>query len=153
MDHAVDLEEVLKEIAYFRGTTYYTLSFCNKPNANPLCPQSNFSYYANLVRSDCVSTMKNCSYGDFKFDCCEYFLPIETDVGRCYVLNSIQTELVLFYTHFHNLLKGNAKYILFILYRITIRYFYKNQFYVAVLESYLLRSMMRDYFICISPLA
>ncbi|XP_077290852.1 sodium channel protein Nach-like [Arctopsyche grandis] len=88
--HEVELEEVLKELAYFRGLTFYTLQYCNKKDADPLCPMNNFSFYANLVRSNCRQSIANCKYNDKKFDCCTYFHEIETDVGRCYIINSVQ---------------------------------------------------------------
>ncbi|XP_026327649.1 sodium channel protein Nach-like [Hyposmocoma kahamanoa] len=91
-DHLLDLEDALKDIAYFRGVTYTLVELCHLTNnPDPQCPMSNFSYYANLIRSDCHHILKNCSYNDKAFDCCEYFLPLDTDMGKCYAINSIQT--------------------------------------------------------------
>lgn len=92
-DHLLDLEDVLKDIAYFQGVAYSLIEVCYMSKAhNPLCPLSNYSYYAQLVRSSCPEILKNCSYNDKEFDCCEYFQPIETDLGPCYIINSIQTK-------------------------------------------------------------
>nr|XP_049694331.1 uncharacterized protein LOC110374779 [Helicoverpa armigera] len=94
--HLLDLEDALKEIVYFRGVTYVLVGTCYKnPDPDPLCPQSNYTYYANLVRSDCTKIIKNCTYNDEEFPCCEYFQPIETDIGPCFILNSIQTKRIL----------------------------------------------------------
>ncbi|KAH9644843.1 hypothetical protein HF086_007931 [Spodoptera exigua] len=94
--HLLDLEDALKEIAYFRGVAYVLVSTCfTNPDPDPLCPTSNYSYYANLIRRDCNKILKNCSYNNKEFSCCEYFQPIETDVGPCYILNSIQTNRIL----------------------------------------------------------
>lgn len=91
--HLLDLEDALKEIAYFRGVSYVLVSTCFlKPNPDPLCPTSNYSYYAKLVRSDCTKILKNCTYNNEEFPCCEHFRPIETDMGPCFILNSIQTK-------------------------------------------------------------
>lgn len=44
------MEEVLKEIAFFKGITYYTSEFCNVESQKlPDCVQNNLTYYANLV--------------------------------------------------------------------------------------------------------
>ncbi|XP_045448047.1 sodium channel protein Nach-like isoform X1 [Melitaea cinxia] len=59
---------------------------------DPHCPISNYSYYAQLIRSSCPEILKNCSYNNEVFNCCEYFQTIETDVGICYIINSIQTK-------------------------------------------------------------
>lgn len=48
-EHDFNMEEVLKEIAYFKGITYYTSEFCNLENPLPECFKSNLTYYANLV--------------------------------------------------------------------------------------------------------
>ncbi|XP_061383814.1 sodium channel protein Nach-like [Danaus plexippus] len=92
-NHLWDLEDVLKDIAYFRGIAYRLVEVCYLPKKiDPLCPLANYSYYASLVRSSCQQLVKNCSYNDIQFDCCEYFQPIATDVGTCYIINSIQTK-------------------------------------------------------------
>lgn len=58
----------------------------------PNCPLSNFSYYAGLVRSDCNGTLDMCEFNNEKFRCCDFFLPLKTEMGTCYSLNSIQAE-------------------------------------------------------------
>ncbi|KAF9418788.1 hypothetical protein HW555_004455 [Spodoptera exigua] len=111
--HLLDLEDALKEIAYFRGVAYVLVSTCfTNPDPDPLCPTSNYSYYANLIRRDCNKILKNCSYNNKEFSCCEYFQPIETDVGPCYILNSIQTKNPRPYPMVNNLqnLKGVLKF-------------------------------------------
>ncbi|XP_048478510.1 sodium channel protein Nach [Plutella xylostella] len=92
VDHPADLDDVLLEIAYFRGTLFRTIHYCLKGGLNPLCPVGNYSSYANLVRSSCQNSLSNCSYNNEPFDCCEYFQSIHTDLGTCYIFNSIQTK-------------------------------------------------------------
>lgn len=95
----MDLEDALKEIVYFRGVAYVLIGTCYlNPDPDPLCPKSNYTYYASLVRSECTKIIKNCTYNDEDFPCCEYFQPIETDIGPCFILNSIQTKYVLHVT-------------------------------------------------------
>ncbi|CAK1551059.1 unnamed protein product [Leptosia nina] len=92
-DHLLDLEDVLKDIVYFRGSAYSFSGVCTQTRTpDPQCPVSNFTHYVNLVRSSCQEMMRNCSFGKRQFDCCEYFVPIETDMGTCFALNSLQVE-------------------------------------------------------------
>ncbi|XP_041979463.1 sodium channel protein Nach [Aricia agestis] len=91
--HLLDLEDVLKDIAYFRGVAYSLIDVCYlSKNPDHLCPLSNYSYYTELVRSPCPKLIRNCSYNNIVFECCDYFQPIKTDLGTCYIINSIQTE-------------------------------------------------------------
>ncbi|KAJ8722053.1 hypothetical protein PYW08_004455 [Mythimna loreyi] len=111
--HLLDLEDALKEIAYFRGVSYVLIGTCHlNPDPDPLCPTSNYSYYASLVRSDCSKIIKNCSYNDEEFSCCDYFQPIDTDIGQCFILNSVQTKKPNPYPMVNNLknLRGVIKY-------------------------------------------
>ncbi|CAG4956011.1 unnamed protein product [Colias eurytheme] len=92
-DHLIDLEDALRDIAYFRGFAYRLVDVCYATkNPDSQCPTSNYSYYADLVRSPCSQLLQNCSYNGNAFDCCEYFLPLQTDIGMCYTINSIQVE-------------------------------------------------------------
>lgn len=83
---------------YFRGLSYYTIQLCGngKPNSdklatpNPNCLSGNFNYFTDMVRSRCEETFRACSWNDRPFDCCSYFLPLETELGRCYAINSRQ---------------------------------------------------------------
>ncbi|CAG9786712.1 unnamed protein product [Diatraea saccharalis] len=89
-EHDFNMEEVLKEIAFFKGITYYTSEFCGLENPLPECFSNNLSYYANLVRSSCEDTLRNCSWNDAPFRCCDYFRPMETEIGVCLAINTIQ---------------------------------------------------------------
>ncbi|XP_077294885.1 sodium channel protein Nach-like [Arctopsyche grandis] len=89
-EHDFNLEEVLKEIAFYKGVSYYLYQFCATQDADPNCPKGNFTYYANMVRSKCDEMLSNCTWVDDFFDCCEYFLPLDTELGPCYAINSIQ---------------------------------------------------------------
>lgn len=92
-NHLVDLEDTLTEIAYYRGSSFVLVNTCFlEANPDPDCLMSNYSYYAKLVRNECDDILKNCSYNDKPFPCCEYFQPIETDMGPCYIINSIQVK-------------------------------------------------------------
>ncbi|XP_053609848.1 pickpocket protein 19-like [Plodia interpunctella] len=103
-DHDFNMEEVLKEIAFFKGITYYTSEFCGLENPLSDCVKGNLSQYANMVgneviyvqvRSSCEDTFANCSWNGESFPCCKYFRPMETELGTCFVINSIQGRYVL----------------------------------------------------------
>lgn len=89
VDHDFTLEEVLSEIAYFRGESYHTVHECSTEDQ---CLTSNFTFYAKLVRSTCKLTLDSCNWNGNKFDCCKYFMPMETELGICYALNSKQIK-------------------------------------------------------------
>ncbi|VVC89334.1 unnamed protein product [Leptidea sinapis] len=92
-DHLLDLEDTLKDIAYFRGFAYNLIDVCYSPKQpDRQCAVGNYSYYAALVRSPCPQLITNCSFNEQPFECCEYFLPLQTDMGTCYSVNSIQTN-------------------------------------------------------------
>ena len=92
-DHDFTLEEILSEIVYFRGESYHTIHECtgDPEDINPKCLLGNYSYYANFVRGKCSTTISECSFNGVFFDCCTHFIAIETEIGRCYALNSGQT--------------------------------------------------------------
>ncbi|XP_055854232.1 pickpocket protein 19 [Episyrphus balteatus] len=44
-----------------------------------------------MVRVTCPELLFNCTWNGKPFNCCDYFLPLQTSLGRCFILNSIQT--------------------------------------------------------------
>lgn len=91
-DHDFTFEEVLTEIAYFRGESYHTIRECGTKDTEQFCINGNFSYYARLVRSTCKETLNSCSWNGEKFSCCDYFHPMQTELGMCYALNSFHVD-------------------------------------------------------------
>ncbi|XP_053692397.1 sodium channel protein Nach [Sabethes cyaneus] len=91
-DHDFAMEEVLNEIAFFRGESYHTVNECTGDDPAENCFSSNFSHFARLVRSPCERTLEECYWNDQPFDCCKYFQPMETEIGLCYAVNSVQTS-------------------------------------------------------------
>lgn len=114
IDHDFTLEEILSEIVYFRGESYHTIHECTGDDVvNEKCLFGNYSYYANFVRSACESSLSECSFNGKSFDCCKHFLPIETEIGRCFALNSGQTKTPPNYVPLNlksNRFTGNAKF-------------------------------------------
>eukprot|EP00102_Acyrthosiphon_pisum_P021032 XP_016658242.1 PREDICTED: sodium channel protein Nach [Acyrthosiphon pisum] len=80
-----NLDEIVKEITYFKGTSYYINEFCMTGQYN--CPKSNFSKLAISTRSTCDEVFLNCTWNNVRdFDCCKHFILTETELGICYTL-------------------------------------------------------------------
>ncbi|XP_060838075.1 sodium channel protein Nach-like [Rhopalosiphum padi] len=80
-----NLDEIVKEITYFKGTSYYINEFCMTGQYN--CPKNNFSKIAMSTRSTCDEVFLNCTWNDNReFDCCKHFVLTETELGICYTL-------------------------------------------------------------------
>ncbi|GAB0089204.1 sodium channel protein Nach [Sergentomyia squamirostris] len=93
VDHDFTLEEVLTELTYFRGESYHTVHECGSEDPIPQCLFSEYVKYARMVRSNCSKTLKECQWNqEKKFNCCDYFFPMETELGTCFTINSMQTE-------------------------------------------------------------
>lgn len=92
--HDYNLDEIIKELVFFKGLSFYTLQICgpnSPPNEN--CINNNFSIYSDLVRSKCEQIIKECKWNNKSFDCCKYFVTIDTELGPCYSINSMQSRL------------------------------------------------------------
>uniref|UniRef100_U5ETC3 Putative pickpocket 13 n=1 Tax=Corethrella appendiculata TaxID=1370023 RepID=U5ETC3_9DIPT len=116
-EHDFSLEEILNELAYFRGESYHTIHECGSLDAeiSPLCIVSNFSHYAQLVRSPCDKILEKCFWNNKEIDCCKYFRPIETEMGICYAINSKQSKDSVKYDMISNKFTGPGKLKLVIL--------------------------------------
>lgn len=92
LDHDFTLEEILSEMVYFRGESYHTVHECTGDDVNEKCLFGNYSHYANMVRSKCEESLSECFWNEKKFECCQHFLPLESEIGKCFALNSAQTN-------------------------------------------------------------
>lgn len=57
------------------------------------CPE-NLTKVVSQFRSRCQNCIKNCFWNDKLFDRCEGFLPLSTEHGVCYTINSALTKPV-----------------------------------------------------------
>nr|XP_022902813.1 sodium channel protein Nach-like isoform X1 [Onthophagus taurus] len=85
-----NLDEIIKEIVFYKGLSFYTLQICDK--SNPACLKENFEEINRLVRSKCEEIVKNCEWNRRKFNCCGDFVKVSTEFGECFAINSLQTE-------------------------------------------------------------
>lgn len=91
--HDYNLDEIIKELVFFRGLSFYTLQICG-PNNPPRddCKMSNFTVFSQMVRSSCTQMFQLCKWNNVTFDCCKYFGTVDTELGTCYGINSKQTR-------------------------------------------------------------
>lgn len=79
------LDDFLTEISFYTGACY-TCELCN----NELdCPR-NFTELLGMFRDSCQNLIQNCSWNDEPFECCDEFLPLETEYGTCFTIKSAQ---------------------------------------------------------------
>ncbi|XP_046677389.1 acid-sensing ion channel 4, partial [Homalodisca vitripennis] len=84
--HDYNLDEMLREIAYFKGSVYYIKNFCLSDDIS--CPKDGYKKMAYMVRSKCKEMFKSCRWKNQTFDCCSHFIPLQTEWGVCFTLNS-----------------------------------------------------------------
>lgn len=94
MEYNYDVEDFMLRIIFHNLYNYGSImSYC-APYTDCddciKCPESNYNRYAARVRAACNELLKECSWNGVKFDCCQYFKVIQTSMGSCYLLNSIQ---------------------------------------------------------------
>ncbi|KAK4878401.1 hypothetical protein RN001_010907 [Aquatica leii] len=83
--HDYNIDEMINELVFFRGLSYYLLQLCG-PNTDPhpQCITSNFSQFQSYVRTPCSKLFKKCMWNQVEFDCCTYFSKLDTELGTCY---------------------------------------------------------------------
>lgn len=82
-----NLPDLMSEITFFSGTCY----MCELCFTNMTCSE-NLTETVFQFRSSCKNFVKNCFWNDKPFDCCEGFLPLTTEHGTCYTINSALTK-------------------------------------------------------------
>ncbi|XP_034486900.1 degenerin del-1 isoform X1 [Drosophila innubila] len=56
------------------------------------CPKKDFRQLALRLGLNCSGIFNKCSLSGKSFDCCQYFLPMVTPSGTCFLLNSLQNN-------------------------------------------------------------
>ncbi|XP_018318427.1 sodium channel protein Nach [Agrilus planipennis] len=90
--HDYNLDEVMKEMLFFRGLSYYTIQTCESEENVDNCLVTNVNVYEYLVRSTCKEIFLECKWNDNPFNCCKYFTALHTELGPCYAINSLQAR-------------------------------------------------------------
>uniref|UniRef100_A0A1B0CSV6 Pickpocket n=1 Tax=Lutzomyia longipalpis TaxID=7200 RepID=A0A1B0CSV6_LUTLO len=81
-------DEFVADIAFFNGLC----SSCKScmQNQKVECG-GNFSAIVQQFRTPCEHLITNCAWNGRNFSCCDAFLPLETEFGLCYTINSVHT--------------------------------------------------------------
>lgn len=72
----------ITETAFFTGSCYS----CEQCETELKCP--NITEIVSKFRVKCNDLVQKCSWNDEEFQCCKGFLPLETENGICYTINS-----------------------------------------------------------------
>lgn len=94
--HGYDIETIIKDYVFFDGSYHNILENCGfnsfSTDVNVACFKPNFMDFSKKIRSSCKEIFKSCKWNKKRFNCCKYFLEIDTEFGVCYAINSIQTR-------------------------------------------------------------
>ncbi|XP_021933418.1 sodium channel protein Nach-like isoform X2 [Zootermopsis nevadensis] len=91
-----EMRRLFDEIAFQEHLTLIHKCLDNTSKLNFIeksdCPRTNLFDVVQSVRSPCKDIFRNCQWNGNEFDCCKYFLPLQTEMGPCYALNNIHTQ-------------------------------------------------------------
>jgi amiloride-sensitive sodium channel len=90
-----DVEDFLLRVIFHNLYNYGSMSSYCTPYIDCdddciKCPMNNYQQYADRVRANCSRLFSHCAWNDIDFDCCDYFRPVRTSLGTCFLLNSLQ---------------------------------------------------------------
>uniref|UniRef100_A0A182IV61 Uncharacterized protein n=1 Tax=Anopheles atroparvus TaxID=41427 RepID=A0A182IV61_ANOAO len=95
MEYNYDVEEFMLRLIYHNLYNYGSIkSYCAMYadcDDCVKCPVSGYAGFSAAVRASCEQLFDECRWNGKVFDCCRYFRPIQTTMGSCFLLNSIQT--------------------------------------------------------------
>lgn len=95
IEYNYDVEDFLMRVIFhnlynFGSMTSYCAPYSDCDDCIK-CPQTGYQKFADRVRANCSFLFRECEWNSKPFDCCEYFQPVRTTLGTCFLLNSIQT--------------------------------------------------------------
>ncbi|XP_065167397.1 sodium channel protein Nach-like [Atheta coriaria] len=79
------MQQFLSDIIFFTGSCYSCSTNCVE------CKEMNYKSLVRQYRKKCTSLIGKCKWNDVEFDCCDHFLPLNTEYGWCFAINSIHT--------------------------------------------------------------
>ncbi|XP_058826226.1 sodium channel protein Nach-like [Topomyia yanbarensis] len=83
-DRNYKLDNVMSDIAFYGGTCF-SCEDCTEGRLR--CP-THFSSIVEKYRFGCSELISDCFWQNDPFDCCQLFLPLQTEFGECYSINS-----------------------------------------------------------------
>ncbi|VVC28455.1 Epithelial sodium channel,Epithelial sodium channel, conserved site [Cinara cedri] len=87
-DRNPNIDFYLRDIAFYDGACYSCIAHCQKETLN--C-STNYDTIIREVRAQCKDLIGNCSWNKKPFECCDQFLPVTTENGVCFIINSLHT--------------------------------------------------------------
>ncbi|XP_067620021.1 pickpocket protein 19 [Eurosta solidaginis] len=78
-----------------------------KLNTEAECPLDNYRKLIGELRQNCTDVLLECSLGGKAFNCCHYFVPLQTPYGYCFLLNSLQNNYPGSKRWFPNVVEAN----------------------------------------------
>lgn len=95
VEYNFDVEDFLMRVIFHNLYNYGSMtSYCSPYldcNDCIKCPTTGYQNFADRVRANCTSLFQECKWNGKAFNCCDFFKPIRTTLGTCFLLNSIQT--------------------------------------------------------------
>uniref|UniRef100_A0A182Q281 Uncharacterized protein n=1 Tax=Anopheles farauti TaxID=69004 RepID=A0A182Q281_9DIPT len=95
MEYNYDVEEFMLRLIYHNLYNYGSIkSYCamyKDCDDCVKCPVDGYPKFSVAVRANCSQLFDECRWNGKVFDCCRYFRPIQTTMGSCFLLNSVQT--------------------------------------------------------------
>ncbi|XP_055541332.1 sodium channel protein Nach [Wyeomyia smithii] len=94
MEYNYDVEDFMLRIIFHNLYNYGSImSYCapyKECTDCVKCPETGYEKFAAKVRANCTQLFVACVWNGRPFDCCRYFKPLQTSMGTCYLMNSIQ---------------------------------------------------------------
>ncbi|XP_034254431.1 uncharacterized protein LOC117653133 [Thrips palmi] len=92
-DRNRNLDFFLRDIVFFDGTCRSCSTQCSsRPDDGGMKCRDDFMTIIDLVRSTCPGLLIKCRWNGQPFDCCKNFLPLQTETGLCYTINSLHNR-------------------------------------------------------------
>nr|XP_015837686.1 PREDICTED: sodium channel protein Nach-like isoform X2 [Tribolium castaneum] len=85
-EEAEAVQQFIADLIFFTGSCYS----CHTPCS--ICEELDFGDIVEKFRKKCSQLLSKCKWNETPFDCCEKFLPLETEYGICYSFNSLHTK-------------------------------------------------------------
>lgn len=94
VEYNYDVEDFLMRVIFhnlynFGSMTSYCAPYLDEDESIK-CPTKEYQKFADRVRANCTQLFHECKWNEKVFDCCQYFQPVRTTLGTCYLINSIQ---------------------------------------------------------------
>lgn len=95
-EYNYDVEDFLLRVIFhnlynFGSMSSYCSPYVDCDDNCIKCPLGGYEKIAQLVRANCSSLLIECHWNEKPFDCCQYFKPLKTTMGVCFLLNSVQS--------------------------------------------------------------